>query len=392
MSLDNISLVQSNTPARPNMIAAANGGRERSLDSLRGIAAILVLLSHATIAGLYKVDPIWDEIKWTPLRILWSGHQAVVLFFVLSGFALTRMWGRIGFPRYDAYLASRIARLYPPYLASLILAVCTYHLLKALGAHWDLGWMNVPNPVFGENLNIPGNLLMIGVFNPSEINPPIWSIIHEMRISIIFPLIYFSVWRLRKATFLVFPIISLLIAYAISGIIPLTPLQAELLISLHYSTFFAAGSFLAFHQDAISKAFSALKGRWRILTWAVALLLYAYPFDNPWTLSQRMIGDLAIGVGCVLIVALVLGSNEGRLLARFKFFGEISYSLYLNHYLVLSVALILLYASFGSLTVWVVTVPTAIILAWIMNILVEKPSIAASRLVRNAIISRKSDD
>jgi hypothetical protein len=35
-----------------------------------------------------------------------------------------------------------------------------------------------------------GHLLMIGEFDVEAINPPIWTLVHEARLSLLFPLIY----------------------------------------------------------------------------------------------------------------------------------------------------------------------------------------------------------
>jgi peptidoglycan/LPS O-acetylase OafA/YrhL len=55
------------------------------------MAAIIVLVSHVSIFGLYGFEHILAN--WPPTRLLWAGHQAVILFFVISGFALyLLMW------------------------------------------------------------------------------------------------------------------------------------------------------------------------------------------------------------------------------------------------------------------------------------------------------------
>ncbi|WP_244575322.1 acyltransferase family protein [Rhizobium sp. 11515TR] len=346
-----------------------------------------MLFSHATIAGLYKVEPIWGIVKWSPLKILWSGHQAVILFFVLSGFALTKMWGAIGYPRYDAYIASRVIRLYLPYIASLALAVLVYAILRHWFS-WENGWMGLPNPILGNNVNIGGHLAMIGVFNPAEINPPIWSIIHEMRISIVFPVIYYIVKRVGWFTVPIFSALSLVVAWSISGPIPLTPLDAELLISLHYVTFFAAGSLIAFNQHRIEDVFSALHGRKRLALWIAAAMAYAYPFDNPWSLSLRMIGDLGTGIGSFVMICLMLHSKEGAWASRRRFLGKISFSFYLNHVLALNICLLAFYDRYGSLSIWLTSVPLALGISWAIYVMVERPAIRLSRLMRTSILGK----
>lgn len=61
----------------------------------------------------------------TPLNLLWAGQQAVILFFVLSGFVLVelarRMASRGRWVR--SYYVQRLVRLYLPVWGAVLLAV-----------------------------------------------------------------------------------------------------------------------------------------------------------------------------------------------------------------------------------------------------------------------------
>lgn len=358
--------------------------REDSLDALRGIAALAVVIAHTTIAGLYNVEPLWGWLKWSPLRVFWSGHQAVILFFVLSGFALARMWGGIKSNRYDAYFVARVMRLFPPYMASVLLALVAYCLVSKL-VEWDKGWMNVPKPEFNVS-SLVTHALMIVQFNTSEINPPIWSIVHEMRLSIAFPLIFILVSRSGWFAVACFYAMSLWAGWAMLGNVNLSALQGDLIQTLHYSTFFAVGAFIALRQDLFSRVFVRIVALPRLALWFLALALYAYPFDNPWNLGYRAFGDLISGLGSALIVCLALTMSSDALVKVGGYLGKISYSLYLNHIMVLNLSLLFLYRSFGSPVVWVVTVVGAVLLSSLMHKLVEVPSISASRYLRKKIL------
>ncbi|MGH7001396.1 MAG: acyltransferase family protein, partial [Stellaceae bacterium] len=73
--------------------------RERlpSLDSLRGIAALTVVIHHTltTLPAFWAVytgapaSRLARIMAFSPLHLLWDGHQAVLVFFVLSGFVLS---------------------------------------------------------------------------------------------------------------------------------------------------------------------------------------------------------------------------------------------------------------------------------------------------------------
>jgi peptidoglycan/LPS O-acetylase OafA/YrhL len=92
-----------------------------ALDSLRAVAAIAVLATHAAFwAGAYA-RPVWG----TPLARLDVG---VAVFFVLSGFLLSRPWiarHRAGLPPPSTlhYLWKRALRLVPVYVVTVVAAL-----------------------------------------------------------------------------------------------------------------------------------------------------------------------------------------------------------------------------------------------------------------------------
>jgi peptidoglycan/LPS O-acetylase OafA/YrhL len=90
--------------------------RLAALTGLRFVAALAILLFHQG-APLLAGAPEWAE------RIRAGGHVWVGLFYVLSGFVLARANpGPMAAPERRAFLAVRLARLYPAYLLAFVLA------------------------------------------------------------------------------------------------------------------------------------------------------------------------------------------------------------------------------------------------------------------------------
>ncbi|MCO6419515.1 acyltransferase family protein, partial [Siccirubricoccus sp. KC 17139] len=169
------------------------------LDSLRGIAALIVVLHHAYLS--LPVVPGW--VRWvleaTPLRPIGVGRQAVIFFFVLSGFVLTRALAAqearrsgsvLSGPGWAGYAAQRAVRLGVPVLASLLFSALLQrlvwqgplpeevpHLVAKAGWHEMWTW-----PAFLEQA------LLLSHGAGFQLNPVLWSLVHEWRIALLLPL------------------------------------------------------------------------------------------------------------------------------------------------------------------------------------------------------------
>lgn len=86
------------------------------LDGLRGLAALCVLLSHGL--STYTAQRLHEGL----------GQMGVALFFVLSAYLLTRLWGGAAFDRVNivTYLVHRAARVLPLFWLSVPIYVALY--------------------------------------------------------------------------------------------------------------------------------------------------------------------------------------------------------------------------------------------------------------------------
>ncbi|MCL9671491.1 acyltransferase [Citrobacter sp. MNAZ 1397] len=357
--------------------------RYQSLDLVRGYAALTVVIAHTTIAGLYNNPNIWPFILWTPLRFLWAGHQAVIVFFVLSGFALTKMIDSCLNYNYTRFLAARIIRLFIPCILSIFFVFTIFGCLKKFGFTWEQGWNGVVNPTFNLKELLP-HFGLIGSYNYYSVNPPLWSLVYEARISIFFPLIFLIIKKFRFYGILFFTLLSLLCIYGLYKSPQSTGYDyfGTTMLTGHYSLFFAMGCILSFHIEKIKTILMSISAKMQLLLFIISILVYCYPFNNPWTLAQRGIGDIVTSFGAIglLIVSTAL-KESGWFFKLGVFLGKISFSLYLTHFTVLSMALITLLPKFGAIAVWAYTIPVSIILAYFFTIIIDKPSVKLSRIV-----------
>ena len=111
-------------------------GRLASIDCLRGVAVLAVLMHHVFRMSFPEKSMFWIQL-WVDKSDL--GVRGVVLFFVISGFCIHMPWARrkaAGEARHVSFLAfwkRRLWRLYPPYFFVLTGGMVLILLLAAIG-------------------------------------------------------------------------------------------------------------------------------------------------------------------------------------------------------------------------------------------------------------------
>ena len=99
--------------------------RLTALDGLRGLAALVVVLYHAskivapTLEG--TAGTVYRVLADSPAKIVFAGTEAVLVFFALSGLVVALPAFRRGFG-WRAYFGSRLIRLYLPVWGALLVA------------------------------------------------------------------------------------------------------------------------------------------------------------------------------------------------------------------------------------------------------------------------------
>lgn len=109
----------------PNPTDRLGGTAELTpIEALRGLAALLVIISHYAVLVLPSGPGLWG-----------IAATGVDLFFVLSGFVFARALTQAGFA-VGPHLVRRFFRLYPLYLVALLV----YAMLKAPDQRWSALW------------------------------------------------------------------------------------------------------------------------------------------------------------------------------------------------------------------------------------------------------------
>ncbi|AIF51814.1 acyltransferase [Pelosinus sp. UFO1] len=356
--------------------------RIHQLDALRGLASFSVVLHHCLLvfplflaANFHEgIIPIVSFLTYSPLHLFWAGHEAVILFFILSGFVLSLPYFQENQQKYFKYIIKRIFRIYIPYVVSLIISalllqILSEHGIVSLSKWFNAMWKSIPD--FAGWL---GLLLMVSTDETHNINTVTWSLVYEMQVSIIFPLL---VYLVKKANWRIVLCISILLIFHKSHLV-------------HFSSFFIMGCLLAKYHYSISSYIANSKKAMNFTFSIVGLIFYLFEWLIPFNLSHNVL-DLLTGIGASIFIALSLGDDKVKgflLKPKLIYLGKISYSLYLVHPIVLLTAIYSLKDFFPIYAIVAMVPLISIVVAHFYNKFIENPAIA---LGRNFIRSKYVD-
>lgn len=199
---------------RPNVFSGQS--RLPGVDVLRGLAVLFVLLHHIHLRFEFND---YDTDGWLPHALnqvlSWSGYQAVIAFFVISGFLITRLsisrWGPLGHIHIRDFYVLRVARIVP----------CLLLLLVILSA---LHLMGAPNFTIPPDRASLGRVLLAALtFHVNYLEghhgylPGGWDILWSLSIEETFYLLFPLICALlRSERLLVAPLLALIIVGPIS--------------------------------------------------------------------------------------------------------------------------------------------------------------------------------
>jgi peptidoglycan/LPS O-acetylase OafA/YrhL len=364
--------------------SAASRPRLAELDGLRGLAALTVVLGHllntypSFTAVSFDAGPTWvNALKYTPLHALWSGHEAVMLFFLLSGFVLALPFQGDRRPRWQPFAIKRIARIWLPYVAVLTAAVAARAAFA--GDLPDVSdWVanKWRDPL--SALDLLQHYSLVGTFDDRQLDPVTWSLAHEMRISLLFPVLMLAVrhtrwWQLLGTAF----VVDLMASVAIRQ-----GADKATWGSLQYLIFFVAGALLATHREHIGVRLRRLPERaWPVLV-GVGFIAYSSAWLLPSIDRPDAADDWMTGIGAAIFLFAAAHSPPMTTALRARapqWLGRVSYSLYLVHAVVLLSLLSLLHGRLPLLLILGLVLGLSLGLAAVVHRWVEEPSMALGR-------------
>jgi peptidoglycan/LPS O-acetylase OafA/YrhL len=321
-------LASGSPPALPAVAAAppvllgraitASRDRTQLMDILRGLLASWVVLHHIVLSSGFDQDAY-------PWRLLaHHGQEPVLVFFMLSGFAITRSLHTRP-QRWSSFLIARLWRIYPVYLVALAIGAGAWWYADYRGGTLlvDLDRLHIapwpPAEVSDRWLHVMLYLFQLHGVVPSAWLPhvdtslvaPAWSLSTEFQFYAIAPLLCMLLLHKRAENG---PVIALLLVIAVIWPNFVDDPSISPANILRYIDLFVLGMIAAITQQSgllgrlgytllamVVAAASLHAGRTIVATAVVVWLLFWWPSTTAWV--ERLV-DTSVGRLCLFVGAL----------------------------------------------------------------------------------------
>jgi peptidoglycan/LPS O-acetylase OafA/YrhL len=355
----------------------STSGRVTQLDAIRGIAAVTVVCHHWWAISQFHPPP------WIFLPLI-TGREAVILFFVLSGYVLSLpIWSGRQLP-YPEYIIRRIFRIYIPFVFALALSALGCWIFFGthlpLTSFYQTTWQTpLTASLFARELLMPPN---------SVLNGAIWSLRYEMEVSIIFPLLCAFLLRTGRYAWLVLCILLRIADWSLVHGYFGGPNIAAINLGrfFYFSIFFIIGATLARERTTLARLIARTP---RPALWAAFLFALALYCNTMFVYTSVPTSDFFTMLGAASVIVLVqdprlkLGLNS----AIPQYLGRISYSMYLVHYTVLFAVFDLAYSKIPILGLAILSAFATLIVSHLFCIFIEEPSHTAGKRLSNRLRS-----
>lgn len=294
---------------------------------MRGYLALCVMLGHSIEFITPPTTPPWGLLRYL-LLMAFNPWAAVAIFFAISGFVLSHSVSKtpkFGPAEYALFLWRRLVRLAPVAWAGVALAIlCSFWLSNIGGARVSTFYQSQGGHDFD-----PARLLQYFTLRDLTFDQALWSIVVEMSAAFVIPpLALFALRRRTNPAFHISIFSALIVLHAVL-------VQAGGLLFTYLFLFYAGIVAYSVHRRlgglppligipvaAIGVAITGI-GAWYFLIYGTA----------EWRITQYTL--MAVGTGIFLSVAPSLPLPSWRSISLAVKFGDMSYSFYAYHIVVL---------------------------------------------------------
>ena len=294
------------------------------VEAVRGLAAMAVAITHCIWAFPHAG---WQKTAAIVLNTVVNGEAAVAVFFVLSGLVLGMSLKRskdVFAVEYDRFLIRRVFRIYPAFLAVVVVIVLFLFLNLSNPVFPAMGpWFGVAFDSYTQPPRF-NDVISDLVFNSTTLNKVAWTLRVEMICSLLLPLFHRLALKLSIKQCLV-----LLGALSLLSFINLAD-------AMQYMFLFFAGYLLPrIGPDFIGR----LQKRGRLASWILAVVTLAFLLLPSLIEGQFRLMRLRWFLEGCASVSLIACLLYGKEIAGFRLldhpvarlYGRISYSFYLWH-------------------------------------------------------------
>jgi peptidoglycan/LPS O-acetylase OafA/YrhL len=315
-------------------------GRNLWLDLIRGCSALLVCLGHLRNAMLVDYSElVHPSIVIKAFYALTGlGHQAVMVFFVLSGYfvggAVLRSGNKFS---WGNYLTSRLTRIWVVLIPCLFITwavglIIEYYAPSVFAGVNVSSWHSGPKlGEYSANFStfLANIFFMQTIISPVfGLNSPLWSLANEFWYYMLFPLLLALIGLLKPSSYL-HRITALSFVILITWFLPKDMFYGFLIWMMGVGVYVAQPPIKMFSQNTV-----------RFLLF-ITLILFglslAYSKSSRWFNAMSFESDFAIGLTfaflCLMLSNLSFPEIRWPWLAKCALhLSEISYSLYLSHF------------------------------------------------------------
>jgi peptidoglycan/LPS O-acetylase OafA/YrhL len=306
-----------------------------ALDGLRGIAALCVMAGHICETL---------HIPWWPPNLF----LAVDVFFMMSGFVIAHSYGQRLHDTMSAwtYLGRRIVRLYPMFIAGLLIGVGALCLGVSNGAidyrGKDILVGTLLNAAYLPFLNTARIGPLVGSIFPAD--PPAWSLLLEMLASAGFLLLF----GLRRTTLLAIALACLGLTVAAGIYFGRAPGGTEIWLNNGWGTKnmlgglprvgfgFTFGVLLYRLSHAVrARRLASALAHAPYASFALYAVLFAVLIFPKYARGLYPLAVLTVVAPAIVVASAFLRPRNGPEIKVAWFLGWISYPIYCLHYPIL---------------------------------------------------------
>jgi peptidoglycan/LPS O-acetylase OafA/YrhL len=345
--------------------------RYSSIDGLRGFLGISVFIHHASIWHTFTQTGVW-ELPKSNLYIQ-LGQTSVSLFFMISSFLfISKILNSKETLNWKHFYTSRFLRLGPLYFLSLLLLLLCVMEISNWRLAVDLNTFVIS--IFKwTGFTIFGEPIINNVYLTPYINGAVWSLPYEW-------LLYFSL-----------PVFAIFISQKKPSILVVT---ISLLFIIVFSAYHGYGyhHLLSFFGGAIApfiKKYNKIKLNFNTIYFSILIALCLFlilQFSSSYSIFCKLLITIVFTI-------IALGNTFFGVLntITLKFLGEISYSTYLLHciilfvigYYVIGLENLKYYSKIEYCLLIFLIAPIVIFISFLSFYWIEKPFMELSKKYKN---------